>query len=169
MDPRIEQFLRSRPNGEELAARYEQWRAAPKASASDLPTVRHGAYAAVAAGERPPVSADCRGIASKQIDSRAGKLKTYRMPHRKSGYCRRSTCECCALIPGEGASEVIGGHWCSCKAKADGLCRRCWVDYFLGKEAEPNVFHDPGFAVGSAAEERAEMGFRAASSLNAQK
>ena len=70
-----------------------------------------------------PVCGDCRGTATK--DPRLRHLVRPRLQRRTSNSCRREWCECCA--------PAGMNQWCSCTAMADGLCRRCWLDYFGGK------------------------------------
>jgi hypothetical protein len=74
-----------------------------------------------------PPACGCRGTAGKTVGTDEEHFKVYRVDSQKQGYCIRNTCECCAPV-----NKGRGGQWCSCKAGADGLCRRCWADFFIG-------------------------------------
>ena len=94
-------------------------------------------------GDKPPThwahtvcDTDCRGVASKSVPAQA-RFKVERVREFRAGYCARNTCECCA------PPEVAGGHWCSCLAVQDGLCRRCWYDYYVGKDHLRGAYWGP--------------------------
>lgn len=84
--------------------------------------------------EPPPADGDCRGEASWEKAAERYWLAD-RRDSLHEGYCRRTTCECCAQTKDEKAATGFWGRrWCSCKAVQDGLCRRCWLDEFRGYE-----------------------------------
>ncbi len=77
---------------------------------------------------------DCRGLASLRNPEQA-RWKVDRVPGHKKGYCRRTSCECCAPQPARGGEQM-----CSCRAQQDGFCQRCWYDYYCGYRSVPNTF-----------------------------
>ncbi len=150
---RIAEFLITRPNGANLMARYEEWKAAPELPRDAAPTVTHFERAKTAQEPAMDRAFDCRGVASKQVGSIAEMNKTYRMPARKAGYCRRTTCECCAPIPDpDRPGKNYVAHSCSCCAVLSGMCKRCYLDWCApaGHMQEHNVYYGPGSAPGGA-------------------
>ena len=122
--------------------RIAVWEAAPKLGmgAQERLTYRDNGGQPADPSGAPPCFWDCRGVASKVFAHEvAGKV--WRVPQRRAGYCRRNTCECCA--PVNMARGGSTGNWCSCLAKADGLCRRCWLDHHVGKEYQTGCYWTP--------------------------
>ena len=123
------------------ALRQREWDAARRGEV-DGPTIRHlertaNPYPYGWPGH--PDDTDCRGVASVE-DPEMIPYKAYRVEARKEGYCRRQTCECCAPQPDR---DERGGNYCSCHAVADGLCRRCWLDYHRGIWEQHNEYWGP--------------------------
>ena len=79
-------------------------------------------------GER--ADTDCRGTASVLYPEQIAH-KRFRLAVRGPTTCRRQGCECCA--PPAGTTGTSYGHFCSCQARKQGLCRRCWIDYNCGR------------------------------------
>jgi len=108
--------------------RMAEWRAAPPENQS-LRANRGDGPQGTIAGKREndwPIDADdkdCRGVASVLYPAQI-RWRVPRVPILRKGYCRRNTCQCCSPT---GAT----GHFCSCKARKDGFCRRCWLDYWV--------------------------------------
>jgi hypothetical protein len=133
------------PKSDDTLAREERWRRAPVGNPQGE-IIRHGDRAPPQlkqeAGEwtHDANDTDCRGVASKVMASQFYH-KAQRVPELKEGYCRRNTCECCA--PEYDVARGRGGNMCSCRAHQDGLCRRCWLDFFRGKEVEHNQYYGP--------------------------
>ena len=121
--------------------RSQVWGSAPPLASGALPEVAHGERANAArrlpASLAPAACGDCRGVASLYHPEQATN-KVSRVSQRRAGYCRRSKCECCA--------PTFGCAWCSCIELRDGLCRRCYLDYHVGKEAEAGQFYPPNQA-----------------------
>ena len=90
----------------------------------------------------PAHYADCRGVAGLIVPDQMF-WRVARVPVRKEGYCRRNTCECCAPEPRAEGGPSHGGNWCSCRAIQDELCRRCWIDFHVGRTWEANRFYEP--------------------------
>ena len=146
-------FMDARPNRLELQRRYVRWAEADLYDQNiqeDLPGVNHednGSSAYKPSAGLVPSACDCHGVAGKKFGSREERNKVYRVPARKEGFCRRTTCECCAPRPAlghDGTDRVfMNGHWCSCMAIKDGLCRRCYLDHYYvgGTEREHNVYY----------------------------
>ena len=82
-----------------------------------------------------PNDKDCRGVASVLYASQI-RWNVARVPALRQGYCRRNTCQCCSQTGAE-------GHYCSCKARRDGLCRRCWLDYYVGIDSKVGHYWGP--------------------------
>ena len=82
-----------------------------------------------------PHDKDCRGVASVRFPEQI-RWNVARVPVLRQGYCRRNTCQCCSPAGAE-------GHWCSCKARRDGLCRRCWLDYWVDFLAQKGQYWGP--------------------------
>jgi len=98
--------------------------------------VRHGQQAQRRSAQHAPNHlGDCRGVASVRFAEEIA-YRVSRAPARRVGYCRRNTCECCAPIAGR-------ANWCSCIAVQDGLCRRCWLDLYVGTTFEAGQFYHP--------------------------
>ena len=125
------------------AMRRAAWEAAPFVSNDEFVARRVGKGDGYEAGEVPqrPRAAwrgtddfNCRGIASKHRPWES-LWKVERVPAFRQGYCRRTACECCAPAPAHGGAQM-----CSCIAQQDGLCQRCWYDYFCGYRNVPNTF-----------------------------
>jgi hypothetical protein len=114
-----------------------------------LPSLTHKDTAAlhelIGRGSAPPVDHDCRGVASKEVSEQI-EFKVPRVRERKQGYCRRRYCECCAphMEPSAVNEAVMEKYeWCSCLAVKNGLCRRCWIDFFEGIQVEHNLYTGP--------------------------
>ena len=132
---------------EEMAERAQAWRDAPLYRGSAPRITRGDESSGPRLTERDweqqadENDTDCRGVASKFVAVQA-RHKVMRVTARKEGYCRRSTCECCAPHP-EAGPGMSRGQWCSCRAVLDGLCRRCWLDYHGGQATWKSQYWGP--------------------------
>lgn len=130
-------------------ARWEEWNKAPSMSWADMrapgnETVTHGQRGTRSMGTAgaPPIHQDCRGIASVYNPAQK-KHSVMRVPGRRAGYCRRRVCECCAPMKDDRGNVVHTDAFCSCLAAKDGLCRRCWIDFFVDHKGAANEYWGP--------------------------
>ena len=130
----------AQPDTPEMAARRNAWGAAQAGVSGGAVRRVDEATSARQEPQWDQTSVDCRGCASIDDAAQARHLAV-RVPQRKLGYCRRNTCECCAPhAPWVGAGA---GQWCSCLAVDDGLCRRCWMDYYGGPATWKSQYWGP--------------------------
>lgn len=129
--------------GQPTQQRYLWMTLAQLAEMAPYRTLRHGDRPRADLDESPRPESDwrgsvvdqeCRGVASVYVEEqRAMNRLRYRGRH-VLGYCRRNTCECCEQIPGP------KGNWCGCVAVQDGLCRRCWLDFYCGIDSHKSEY-----------------------------
>jgi len=127
----------------EVEARRQAWEQAAR-EPTDTESVRWGKHNCAQPrsihdfGEH--VYEDCTGVASKYE-----RVQVYHKIRRvdvlKVGYCRQNTCECCG--PATPARGGKGGNFCACRAVVDNLCRRCWIDRYMGKDVEKDQYYGP--------------------------
>ena len=140
---------------DEMAARRAAWEAAATLTDAEKrtdPAIRRdpgGRHVGGRApmGVEPPVTGDCRGLASKYVAHQCAHRVT-RVAERHVGYCKREYCECCGPraepLGTTGAFQTY--VYCSCLAVSDGLCKRCWLDRFYGMTRNAGQYWGPGAA-----------------------